>query len=92
MHLHNILHNDLVDLDNHIYRIDLKQAIAAIEADDLKHARVWIDPSLDDTERTRIHEQTARLKLRHKRWNRIWLIVGAIFVIYFFIMTLFSQI
>ncbi|MBT3048860.1 MAG: hypothetical protein KME53_18030, partial [Candidatus Thiodiazotropha sp. (ex Clathrolucina costata)] len=23
MHLHNMMHNQLVDLDNHIYRIDL---------------------------------------------------------------------
>ncbi|MEW8027646.1 MAG: hypothetical protein AB2792_09545 [Candidatus Thiodiazotropha sp.] len=92
MHLHNMLHNNLVDLDNHIYRIDLNQAIAAIEADDLNHARVWIDPSLDENDRSVIDTQTAKFKLRHKKWNRFWLIVGAAFVIYFFIMTLFGQI
>ncbi|MBT3044953.1 MAG: hypothetical protein KME67_19005 [Candidatus Thiodiazotropha sp. (ex Codakia orbicularis)] len=92
MHLHNMLHNNLVDLDNHIYRIDLNQAIAAVEADDLNHARVWIDPSLGENDRSFIDTQTAKFKLRHKKWNRFWLIVGAVFVIYFFIMTLFGQI
>jgi hypothetical protein len=89
MHLHNIMHNHLVDLNNHIYRIDLRQAIAAIEADELNHARVWIDPSLDDYERILIDEQTNKFKLRHTWWNRIWFIVGALFVLYFFIMTLY---
>jgi hypothetical protein len=92
MHLHNMMHKHLVNLDNHIYNIDLKQAIAAIEADDLNHTRVWIDPLLNDRERTTIDEQTAKFKLRHKWWNRVWLIVGTLFVIYFFFMTLFSQI
>ncbi|MES9827809.1 MAG: hypothetical protein ABW201_06080 [Candidatus Thiodiazotropha sp.] len=92
MHLHNMLHNNLVDLDNHIYRIDLNRAIAAVEADDLNHARVWIDPSLGKNDRSAIDTQTAKFKLRHKKWNRFWLIVGAAFVIYFFIMTMFGQI
>ncbi|MGD8911432.1 MAG: hypothetical protein PVI97_01615 [Candidatus Thiodiazotropha sp.] len=92
MHLHNILHNDLVDLDNHLYLIDLKLAIAAIEADRLSHTRVWIDPSLSDSERTLIDEQTNKFKQRHKRWDRIWLFVGGAFIIYFFVMTLFGQI
>jgi hypothetical protein len=92
MHLHNMMHNQLVDLDNHIYRIDLNRAIAAIEADDLNHTRVWIDPSLNEKDRAWIDKETAKFKLRHKRWNRVWLIIGALFVIYFFIMTLFTQI
>ncbi|MES9969024.1 MAG: hypothetical protein ABW092_03260 [Candidatus Thiodiazotropha sp.] len=92
MHLHNMLHTHLVDLNNHIYQIDLNQAIAAVEADDLNHKRVWIDPALNDDDRTLIDQQTNRFKLRHKRWNKIWLTVGGLFVIYFFIMTLFSQI
>ncbi|WP_316365521.1 hypothetical protein [Candidatus Thiodiazotropha sp. CDECU1] len=92
MHLHNMLHNNLVDLDNHIYRIELNKAIAAVEADDLNHTRVWIDPELDETDRSLIDDQTTKFKLRHKRWNRIWLIVGGLFVVYFFFMTMFSQI
>jgi hypothetical protein len=88
MHLHNMFHNDLVDLDNHLYRIDLKQAIAAIEADELYHTRVWIDPSISDDDRSLIDEQANKFKQRHKLWNRIWLIVGGAFVVYFFIMTL----
>ena len=92
MHLHNMLHNNLVDLDNHIYRIELNQAIAAVEADDLNHTRVWIDPSLNDNDRSLIDDQATKFKLRHKRWNRIWLFVGGFFVVYFFFMSMFSQI
>jgi hypothetical protein len=92
MHLHNMLHNDLVDLDNHIYRIGLEQAIAAIEADELNHARVWIDPSLSDNDRSLIDKQTIKFKLRHKRWNIFWLAVGGFFIILFFILSTIGQI
>jgi hypothetical protein len=91
MHLHNMLRHHLVDLDSHIYRIELNRAIAAIEADDLNHARIWIDPSLSESERSRIDKQTTKFKLRHKRWNRFWLAVGGFFVILFFVMSIFGQ-
>ncbi|MCU7936528.1 MAG: hypothetical protein KZQ99_16900 [Candidatus Thiodiazotropha sp. (ex Dulcina madagascariensis)] len=92
MHLHNLLHHTLIDLDNHIYRIDLDWVIAAIEAVDLRHNRVWIDPSLSDSEKQVIDAQTAKLKLRHKRWNTFWLIVGGFFVVLFFILSTIGQI
>ncbi|MCU7930905.1 MAG: hypothetical protein KZQ90_08895 [Candidatus Thiodiazotropha sp. (ex Codakia rugifera)] len=92
MHLHNVLHNALIDLDNHIYRADLKQMIAAVEADDLSHKRVWIDPSLSDREKEAIDAQTAKLKLRHKRRNTIWLLVGGFFIVLFFFMSTIGQI
>ncbi|MCU7805783.1 MAG: hypothetical protein KZQ82_11260 [Candidatus Thiodiazotropha sp. (ex Lucinoma annulata)] len=92
MHLHNVLHNALIDLDNHIYRADLKKMIAAVEADDLHHKRVWIDPSLSDSEKEVIDAQTAKLKLRHKRWNTLWLIVGGFFIVLFFFMSTIGQI
>jgi hypothetical protein len=91
MHLHNMMHNNLVDLDNHIYRIDLSKAIAAIEADDLNHARVWIDPSLSDSDRFQIDQQTSIFKLRHRRWNKFWLFVGGFFVVLFVIMSIIGQ-
>jgi hypothetical protein len=92
MHLHNMMHNNLVDLDNHIYRIDLTKAIAAIEADDLNHARVWIDPSLSEDDRSLIDQLTAGFRLRHKRWNRFWLAVGGFFVVLFFFLSTIGQI
>ncbi|MBV2094894.1 MAG: hypothetical protein AB2593_11025 [Candidatus Thiodiazotropha sp.] len=92
MHLHNMMHNQLVDLDNHIYRIDLNRAIAAIEADDLNHARVWIDPSLSDSDRSQIDQQASRFKLRHKRWNTFWLFVGGFFIVLFFVMSTIGHI
>ncbi|MCU7937452.1 MAG: hypothetical protein KZQ99_21785 [Candidatus Thiodiazotropha sp. (ex Dulcina madagascariensis)] len=65
---------------------------AAVEAGDLRHNRVWIDPSLSDSEKQVIDTQTAKLKLRHKRWNTIWLIVGGFFIVLFFIMSTLGQI
>ncbi|MCU7801612.1 MAG: hypothetical protein KZQ96_00325 [Candidatus Thiodiazotropha sp. (ex Lucinoma borealis)] len=92
MHLHNELHNALVDLDNHIYRADLKRMIAAVESDELHHKQVWIDPSLSDSEKEAINTQAAKLKLRHKRWNTIWLIVGGFFIVLFFFLSTIGQI
>ncbi|MES9991595.1 MAG: hypothetical protein ABW098_06540 [Candidatus Thiodiazotropha sp.] len=92
MHLHNMMHTHLVDLDNHIYRIELNQAIAAIEADDLNHTRVWMDPSLSDDDRSLIDQQTNRFRLRHKRWNRFWMIVGGFFIVLFLVMSTIGRI
>ncbi|MCU7937699.1 MAG: hypothetical protein KZQ99_23095, partial [Candidatus Thiodiazotropha sp. (ex Dulcina madagascariensis)] len=83
MRLHNLLQHTLIDLD---------WVIATIEADDLRHNRVWIDPSLNDSEKQVIDAQTAKLKLRHKRWNTFWLIVGGFFVVLFFILSTIGQI
>jgi hypothetical protein len=91
MHLHNRLHLHLVDLDNHIYHVELNRAIAAIEADELNHARVWIDPSLSDNDMSCIDKQTTRFKQHHKKWNSFWLAVGGFFVVLFFIMSFIGQ-
>ncbi|MCU7918577.1 MAG: hypothetical protein KZQ95_09495 [Candidatus Thiodiazotropha sp. (ex Epidulcina cf. delphinae)] len=74
MRLHNLLQHTLIDLD---------WVIATIEADDLRHNRVWIDPSLNDSEKQVIDTQTAKFRLRHKRWNTFWLMVGGFFVVLF---------
>ena len=47
MHVQNALHGRLIDLDARIYRTGLAEAIAVVEADNLSHERIWIDPALD---------------------------------------------
>jgi hypothetical protein len=92
MHLHNMLRYKLIDLDNRIYRIELIQAIAAVEADDINHARVWIDPSLSESDRSLIDEQTTKFRMRHKKWNIFWLAVGGFFIVLLLIMSTIGQI
>lgn len=91
MHLHNRVRNHLVDLDHRIYRVDLNRAIAAIEADDLNPTRVWLDPSLNDIDLAFIDQLTNKFKLRHKRWNTFWFILGGFFIVLFFIMSAIGQ-
>ena len=90
MHLHNRLHHALIDLDNRLYRTDLKQAISAIESDELRHQRVWLDPSIGHRERDEIEAKTARFKRRQRRWNLTWTLVGGFFVALFFLFNLLT--
>ncbi|MEZ5594020.1 MAG: hypothetical protein R3F53_26310 [Gammaproteobacteria bacterium] len=46
MHFHNALSRTLVDIDSGLYRVPLADAIATIEASDLRHERIWLDPDL----------------------------------------------
>ncbi|MES9852478.1 MAG: hypothetical protein ABW170_11675 [Candidatus Thiodiazotropha sp. L084R] len=86
MHLHTELNHQLVDLDSRLYKADLRNAISAIESDQLRHEQVWIDPSINEQDRAEIEAHTAQLKKRHNFQNRIWMIVGGFFVLLFFVM------
>ena len=90
MHLHDELHHQLIDLDNRLYKADLVEAISAIEADELQHRQVWIDPTIDEQERTEIDEHTKQLRKRHNIQNRIWLFVGGFFVLLFFFLNIIN--
>lgn len=78
MHVQNAMHTALVDLEDRIYRKSLAEMIACVEADDLDHERVWIDPRLDAEELARINSSTQRLIASHRRSDRIWQIVGVL--------------
>ena len=86
MHLHSELNHQLIDLDSRLYKADIKDAISAIESDQLRHQQVWIDPSINEQDRADIEAHTAQLKKRHNIQNRIWMIVGGFFVLLFFVM------
>ncbi|MES9930998.1 MAG: hypothetical protein ABW158_23045 [Candidatus Thiodiazotropha sp. 6PDIVS] len=86
MHLHSELNHQLIDLDSRLYKADIKDAISAIESDQLRHQQVWIDPSINEQDRAEIEAHTAQLKKRHNIQNRIWMIVGGFFVLLFFVM------
>jgi hypothetical protein len=90
MHLHNQLHNRLVDLDNRLYKTEINHAISAVESDDLRHQQVWIDPTIDAQTRAAIDAETTQLKHRHARWNRGWMMVGGFFLLLFLFLNLIS--
>ena len=78
MHVHEVLKRRLVDLDHHLYRTDLVDAIAAAKSRVLAHRDIWIDPDLDQIVRERIDTRVAYHKERQARWNRIMVIVSKI--------------
>lgn len=82
MHVQNALHGRLVDLDARMYRTSLAQAIAVVEADNLKHERIWIDPGLDREEVQTLDRLTAYRRKRLRSYDRFWQGVGIFFLIY----------
>ncbi|MCB1758392.1 MAG: hypothetical protein KDI68_01240 [Gammaproteobacteria bacterium] len=78
MHVQNSLGRRLVDIDEHLYRVDLIDAIATVDADNLSHEEIWIDEALGDAERDAIHARTALLRQRQRRRDAIWDWIGLV--------------
>ena len=78
MHFHNEQRRHLIDIDSRLYRLDLLEGMATLEALDLRHQRIWIDPSLDKQEFQRMDERVERHRRRHRRVDMIWRTVGGI--------------
>ena len=75
MHVQNALRHSLVDIDEHLYRVDLATAVAAVEADELRHKRVWIDETLESGE---LRSRTEEYRRKRSRQDAIWRTVGMI--------------
>jgi len=80
MHVQNSLHRQLVDIDTHMYRVSLPEAMAVIESDGLKHERVWLDPSLGDRELGLMEQSARERRNKFRQSDRIWQGVGLLFV------------
>lgn len=78
MHVHNTLKKKLQDINTRFYAVSLPEAIAAVECEDLAHQRVWLDPSLSDSEITAIVTHTDAFKNSQNWVNRIYLMVGGV--------------
>ncbi len=76
MHVQNAMHAALVDLDNRIYRKPLTKMIACVEAEDLDHERIWIDPAIPANDMSQIETLVRQRRATHRRIDRIWQIVG----------------
>ena len=75
MHVQNELRHSLVDIDEHLYRVDLATAVAAVEADELRHERVWMDATLDNEA---LRTRTDDYRSKHRKQDAIWRWVGMI--------------
>ena len=76
MHVQNMMHSSLVDLEDRVYRQKLDEMIACVEADNLDHSRVWIDPGLDQDEKNHIEQLVEKHHSEQKWVDLIWRGVG----------------
>jgi len=88
MHLQSSLRGSLVDIDEHLYRVDLPQALAAVEADELSHERVWMDDSLDNEALQLVQSLSEEYRSKHRLQDLIWKLVGAVALILLLLGTL----
>jgi hypothetical protein len=88
MHVQNALHRRLIDLDSRMYRTGLAEAIAVVEADNLSHEQVWIDPDLDENTLRQVGQLTEQGRARIRRWDRFWQTVGYFFLGFLFLRAL----
>jgi hypothetical protein len=76
MHAHLALRRELEDINHDLYRVDLPEAMAAIEADAIPHERDWIDPEIDDADLQRVERRAQKLRLRYRRLDTVCRYVG----------------
>ena len=81
MHVQNMMHRFLVNLEQRIYRKPLVEMIACVEADELEHKRTWMDPAIGDSELAQIQALTERNRKRHRWMDLIWQAVGIVALI-----------
>jgi hypothetical protein len=79
MHAQTALGRNMVDAEAGLYRVDPVTAIAAVEAIDLSHRRVYMDPEIAAD--PRLSALIDRRRERHRRVRRIWTIVGILAII-----------
>ena len=90
MHFHNALRRKLVDIDASLYRVPLAEAIATIEAEELRHERVWLDPALSASALQQVDAIAAQQRRRHRRNDMIWRAVGVIALLWLLLNALSS--
>lgn len=76
MHAHEILRWRLIDVQSRIYRVPFERAIAAVDALDLKHRVVYIDPTLSDTAKAVIATTTQQFVNARRRRERLFELAG----------------
>ena len=78
MHTHEFLKRRLLDPDAHLYRVDLAQAIAAVESVDLRRRTVYWDPQMDDETRSQIERIINANRVMQRRKDHFFRALGYI--------------
>ena len=78
MHIHEILKRRLLDLDAHLYRASLEQAIAAAESLDLSHRRIYLDPEISSDSAAVIESLCEQMRARRRSWAVFFQTLGYI--------------
>ena len=78
MHTHDTLRHQLVDIDGHIYRATVEEAIAAIDSVELRHNVAYADPNLSEDSRHEIEAREHSLHEQHSRRDRFFDVLGYI--------------
>lgn len=87
MHAQTALRNRMVDAEAGLYRVDPVTAVAAVDAIDLRHQRLYLASEIESD--PRFLEQIERRHWRQRLANRIWTAVGILAILLLF---LFAQI
>ena len=76
MHVHELLHRHLVDVDSGLYKVSVEQAVAAAESLDLAHERLFLDPALGDAALIWIETRAEALVKRRRLHDRLFYLLG----------------
>ena len=91
MHFYQRQRRRVISLDNGLYHLDVIEAIATLEALDLRRERIWLDPDLDTGQQTALDTQTEQQR-RRRRWiNRLCQTVGVIAIIWLILTALMNM-
>lgn len=74
MHAHGALSRRLLDLEEGLYRCDVVDAVAAVEASVPTHRTAYLDPEL--AQNPRFAEITATRRSRHLLADLVWRAIG----------------
>lgn len=88
MHAHTALRHQTLDAEAGLYRVDPTTAVAAIDAIDLRHEPLYLDP--DIAADPRLQQDTAHRRRSHRRVDRIFNGVGVAAVILLILLALYG--
>jgi hypothetical protein len=74
MHLHECLRRHLNTLEPRSYRVDLEEAVAAADAVELDHRRIFVEPEL--AAHGTLDARIEALHRRHRRYDRLMNAIG----------------
>ena len=83
MHAHTALRHSLLNVDEGLYRSDPITAVAAVEAIELTHRRIYLDPVL--AEDPTLAAAIASMHGKHRLSDRVWNAVGVIAALFLLI-------